>query len=116
MVKLSRDNLLFMANKAINSKSQDMVSQVKELSLINRDYKCHLLSVILTFPLQVADIFVSTGYVAPRYEREVILENAEAEALTGSYQKYIYNLGECCGCLRAWLPICCVEYPFIEIE
>lgn len=37
--------------------------------------------------------------------------------LGGTYQEFVYKLGDCCGCLRICVPcLCCVDYPYQQID
>lgn len=37
--------------------------------------------------------------------------------LGGTYQNFIFSLGNCCGNLRLCCPcLCCVEYPYKQID
>ena len=53
-----------------------------------------------------------------KYPRELLPENLEANMeLGGTYQNFIYKLGNCCGNLRLVCPcLFCVEYPYKQID
>ena len=37
--------------------------------------------------------------------------------LGGTYQEFVYKLGDCCGCCRIVVPcLCCVDYPYQQID
>jgi hypothetical protein len=37
--------------------------------------------------------------------------------LGGTYQEFIYSLGNCCGNIRLCCPcLCCVDYPYKQID
>jgi hypothetical protein len=37
--------------------------------------------------------------------------------LGGTYQEFIYSLGNCCGNVRLCCPcLCCVDYPYKQID
>ncbi len=53
-----------------------------------------------------------------KYPRPDLPENLEQNMeLGGTYQNFIYSLGNCCGNLRMCCPcLCCVEYPYKQID
>ena len=53
-----------------------------------------------------------------KYPREEIPENLEENMeLGGTYQEFVYKLGDCCGCIRIVCPCCCcVDYPYQQID
>ena len=53
-----------------------------------------------------------------KYPRQPMPESLEANLeLGGTYQSFLYKLGECCGCCRTYFPCCCcVGYPYQQVE
>ena len=52
-----------------------------------------------------------------KYPREDLPENLERNMeLGGSYQEFIYKLGNCCGTCAVCPCWCCVEYPYKQID
>lgn len=62
--------------------------------------------------------FHRIGEMPSKYPREELPESLEGNMeLGGSYQEFVYKLGDCCGNLRICVPCCCcVDYPYTQID
>lgn len=59
-----------------------------------------------------------TTNLETKYPRQQIPENQEHNMeLGGTYQNFVYKLGECFGCLRTYIPCCCcASYPYQQVD
>ena len=64
--------------------------------------------------------FNQISEVPSKYPRKELPESLEGNMeLGGSYQEFVYKLGDCCGNLRIVCPCvfgCCVDYPYQQID